>query len=413
MHPKIATNMLVCRVSTRRRVNIPHVTRSSVKLSENIRCLPPHPKLNNGLYSPFTKCGVSRGRNASSPPNIKRESPTLSIPTEDEAEEAPAEEDLEHPPSLFEHQEVPIGPDHQVSALPTCSSEPCKCRDRGEALVRLTTEEEVAAALKVEKDAAEAWMAYKAQARAQLEPSAPTETLGKRMRLKTPKAEALTSNKCPKQEPTSRSKDAVRLERPRSRQSPPLQKDSVEAVASSGTKAAKAASRPAAKAASKAGTTSDCSTDAMADEDATAAALLQLADVSGVAAAAVDSAEAAKAIKRAKAAARRERRKLLEAEKAVQQEPPDSQGSQGEEESSSTAPPCAILPSMTGDAASMQHREQMLWDVVASPLMMRDFSKVVAAQLLQPRPAAPDPPPPAAIDLQTTARAHAVGLLSM
>jgi len=290
VHPKLSSNMLVCR--TRRRVDgLPHLTRSSAKLSENIRCSPPPPKLSNGLYSPISKCAAFRsGRDAPSQPTIKPSSPPLSIPKV-EVEEPPPAAVAEDP---LTPQEVPVGPQHQVSVIPAWSGEPCACEDRCETLIQLTTEEEVAAAMQAEKDAAEAWMAFKAQAQAQLERSAPAETLGKRMRLKTHKAEALVSTKCAKQEPVGRSKGTVRAERPASsRHSPPLEKEgSRESAESPSAKAAKLTSKGPAKAASKASSTTESLEE---DTNAVASSLLQLADVTA-AAAAVDAGEAAKAI---------------------------------------------------------------------------------------------------------------------
>jgi len=345
------------------------------------------------------------------PDNLRSRTPTDASPsshTDSEMEDSERtevgedaaddeEDDEADDPGGF-HASIQVGADYQVRVLPEWSCEAC-VRERGDVLIPLETDVQVQAAMQVEKEAANAWAARhggadspvpcdrkadsedaRAASPAPSGSGTPSGSMGKRVRWTTPKAEALRASKSARQ-------DGVRGSKGEAASSKMSEKDGKVG----GCKADRARGSKEGRDKAKA----KCSQPARQDDGVTPAVRAKaggatMSAAAGVAtemiAGALDP-QSLQAMQAAQAAAKRERRRMRQ-EKVALDRMAAAQAQLDDNDVAAELPLCATLPSLDGGGASMACREQMLWNVVATPMMMRDFSRLVAAQQATARQAA-------------------------
>ena len=276
--------------------------------------------------------------------------------------------------SIWRDARISVGVKHQVKVLPDWRSATC-VEERGDQLVAMDSDAAVADVIAAEKKAAEAWHAFKAEVHGSTSGAgacpAPAELKqqeanGKRMRALTPKAEALLQMaKCARQE--------VRQHRPPSRP---------HGASSSSSHAPPTSTGASAEGAGKAGR-GKAHEKTVRPAAAGAAGAAAVSEQGGSSEDGLAAAPAAPAAAGQKRAPQKKKRGA-----AAGEEPPrprsraraDALACHLDHESPLALLALACQPVVLPPLGkTTPEHEEMLWHVVATPLMMREFSKHVAA----------------------------------
>ena len=349
------------------------------------------------------KCHKSDNQRSRTPTDVSTSSHTDSEMEDSERTEVgedavdDEEDDEADDPGGF-HASIQVGDDYQVRVLPDWSCEAC-VHERGDVLIPLETDMQVQEAKQVEKEAANAWAARhggadspvpfdrkadsehaRAASPAPSGSGTPSGSMGKRVRWTTPKAEALRASKSARQ-------DGVRGSKGEAASSTTGEKDAKVGGCKGDRARGSKEGRHKAKA--------KCSQPARQDDGVTPAVRAKAGGATMSAAAGVATEMTAgtldpqslQAMQAAQATAKRERRRMRQ-EKVALDRMAAAQAQLDDNDEAAELPLCATLLSLDGGGASMACREQMLWNVIATPMMMRDFSRLVAAQQATARQAA-------------------------